>query len=169
MPCVEVFDRQVGRLPGGCSWRRGLPVFTVEAGSTFGWDRFTARRWHLDRHRPVRRIGAVVRARRDNSDSHRRQVVDAVVTAINERLIGQGVLNDRNHPWFASRGADLLIVPVMADRVPVDGDPLTPDLDAITQGSSMPRISQARLARRSSSRRRMPMPLRRFSSGLARR
>jgi len=30
----------------------------------------------------------------------------------------------------SSHGADLLIVPVMADRVPVDGDPLTPDLDA---------------------------------------
>jgi transketolase len=42
MPCVEVFDRQSVEYRTSVLGDN-LPVFTVEAGSTFGWDRYTAR------------------------------------------------------------------------------------------------------------------------------
>jgi transketolase len=42
MPCVEAFDRQSDEYIASVLGT-DLPVFTIEAGSTFGWDRFTAR------------------------------------------------------------------------------------------------------------------------------
>jgi len=41
MPCVEAFDRQSDEYVASVLGN-DLPVFTIEAGSTFGWDRFTA-------------------------------------------------------------------------------------------------------------------------------
>lgn len=42
MPCVEAFDRQTDEYRDAVLGT-DMPVFTVEAGATFGWDRFTAR------------------------------------------------------------------------------------------------------------------------------
>jgi|GEM_PF-4822266 len=42
MPCTEAFGRQSDDYRASVLGT-DLPVFSVEAGATFGWDRFTAR------------------------------------------------------------------------------------------------------------------------------
>jgi transketolase len=81
MPCVEVFDRQSDDYRADILGS-GLPVFTIEAGSTFGWDRFVT---HGGTSIGIDRFGASAPSPvlAEKFGFTPQQVADAVLAAIN--------------------------------------------------------------------------------------